>query len=279
MMKREQSPVTRASAVVILLTLAASTSALAAEPSQMKTTPSQAQAASAPPEEGAPIRPGISSNDEAGTLPERIDVQSMKRRYWTVGNEDLMDVVQNRRYTKKGRLETALKYGFWSDDPFQTQKSIGLSVGYHLNEYFSLHGFYASVSASNNQAYTAAGDATASQGLRINPDVNPASSVMGAEARASLIYGKLSFLGNKIIYYDLNVAGGLSQHAARVGSSIGYFAGLGQQFFINKNLFVSLDYRLMLHTDKFPSTQNPALDRSRSVTTNWIQIGVGAFLF
>src|SRR5688572_31952647 len=101
MMKHEQSLVTRASTIVILLTLAVPVASRAAEPSQMKTTPSQSQAASAPQEEGT-LRPGVSASDEAGTLPERIDVQSMKRRYWTVGNEDLMDVVQNRRYTKKG---------------------------------------------------------------------------------------------------------------------------------------------------------------------------------
>ncbi len=275
MMKREHS-VLSISPLVIFLTSVVPALGLAAEPARIRATPSQAEAASA--NEGS-LRPATSDADEAGTLPERIDVQSMKRRYWTVGNEDLMDVVQNRRYTKKGRLETTLKYGFFSDDAFQKQRSMGLSVGYHLNEFFSVHGFYSSISASNNQAYTAAGDATERNGARINPDVNPSSSVMGAEARASLIYGKLSFLGKKIIYYDLNLAGGLSQHKARVGSSIGYFAGLGQQFFINKTVFISLDYRMLFHTDKFPSGANSALDRTRAMTTNWIQVGIGAFLF
>lgn len=237
-------------------------SALAAQPAQ--------QANPTAPATPDTLKVQTSDSDEAGTLPERIDVQSMKRRYWTVGNEDLMDVVQNRRYTKKGRWEAALKYGFWSDDAFQDQKSIGLSLGYHINEFLSLHAFYSSISHSNNQAYTAAGQAT---GGAIYPVINPGKSVMGAEARGSLIYGKLSLLGSKIIYYDFNTAIGLSQHQAQVGSSIGYFFGLGQQFFLNKNWFVGVDWRLLWHTDKFPTVP----ETNRSLTTSWIQIGLGVF--
>ena len=212
-----------------------------------------------------------SDADEAGTLPERIDVQSMKRRYWTVGNEDLMDVVQNRRYTKKGRWEVAAKYGFWSDDAFQDQKTIGLTLGYHLNEFLSLHGFYSKISASNNQAYEAAISNTG-----ITPRVNPGQSVIGAEARGSLIYGKLSLLGSKIFYYDFNVAAGFSQQKDVVGSSIGYFVGLGQQFFLSKTWFVGVDWRLLWHSDKLPA-QGAFAESTRSLTTSWIQIGVGAF--
>jgi outer membrane beta-barrel protein len=251
----------------IFLTVASS--AIAAPPPARQANPSAPQTPEA-------VKPGISDADEAGTLPERIDVQSMKRRYWTVGNEDLMDVVQNRRYTKKGRVETALRYGNWSDDAFQDQKSIGLSVGYHLNEFLSLHGFYTSISASNSQAYRAAIDAT---GGLLLPTVNPGKSAMGVEARGSLIYGKLSLLGSKIIYYDLNTAVGLSQHKTADGqSSMGYFLGLGQQFFLNKSLFLTLDYRMLFHTDSFRPPTNPSIT-SRSVTTNWLQFGLGFYLF
>jgi outer membrane beta-barrel protein len=199
----------------------------------------------------------------------------MKRRYWTVGNEDLMDVVQNRRYTKKGRWETALRYGFWSDDAFQDQKSVGLSLGYHLSEFLSFHGFYSTISASNNQAFSAA--TTAANGnTSLIPIVNPSKSVMGAEARGSLVYGKLSLLGSRIIYYDLNTVLGLTSHKANVGTSIGYFLGLGQQFFLSRTWFVGVDWRLIWHKDKWSNGTNSLPDRS--LTTSWIQIGVGAFL-
>lgn len=255
-------------AAVIGLTAASFAPAAHAAPvANVRRAPAAAPPGVAPGNDGA-LRPSADANDDAGTLPERIDVQTMKRRYWTVGNEDLMDVVQNRLYTKKGRIELGVRYGFWSDDPFQDMKTTGVSLGYHFNEFWSLHAFYAKVSASNNQAYAQAAKL-------LIPTINPSTSVSGLEARASLIYGKLSLLGSKIIYYDLNVAGGLSQHKAVVGSSTGFFVGLGQQFFLNKTFFLTLDYRLLFHTDKFNSP--PAVDRS--LTTNWIQLGVGVFAF
>lgn len=230
----------------------------------------------APPEKVDTLKLSTSDSDEAGTLPERIDVQSMKRRYWTVGNEDLMDVVQNRLYTKKGRLEAGLRYGFWSDDPFQTQKTTALSLGYHVNEFISVHGFYGAISASNSGAYTDAQAALRLAGTSLlDPVVNPGKSVMGIEARGSLIYGKLSILGKSIAYYDLNVALGLSQHKATVGSSTGYFGGFGQQFYLNRTVFVTVDYRILFHTDAF----NAPPKTSRALTTNWIQLGVGVFAF
>jgi outer membrane beta-barrel protein len=261
MMNRKHSSRGFGFAVVCLLTLASS--ALAAQPAQQPnpTAPSTPDS----------LKVQTSDSDEAGTLPERIDVQSMKRRYWTVGNEDLMDVVQNRRYTKKGRWEGALKYGFWADDAFQDQKTIGATLGYHLNEFLSLHAFYSSISHANNQAFTAAVSNTG-----ITPRINPGQSVMGAEARGSLVYGKLSLLGSKIFYYDLNVAAGLSQQKDVVGSSIGYFMGLGQQFFLNRTWFVGVDWRLLWHSDKFPGA-GAVPDSTRSLTTSWIQIGLGVF--
>jgi outer membrane beta-barrel protein len=185
-----------------------------------------------------------------------------------------MDVVQNRRYTKKGRWEFAAKYGFWSDDAFQDQKTIGLALGYHLSEFLSLHGFYSKISHSNNQAYEAAVTAIANTSL--NPRINPGESVVGAEARGSLVYGKLSLLGSKIFYYDFNVALGLSQQKDVVGSSIGYFVGLGQQFFLSKTWFVGVDWRMLWHSDKLPAA-SALPESSRSLTTSWIQVGVGAF--
>jgi outer membrane beta-barrel protein len=216
-----------------------------------------------------------SDSDEAGTLPERIDVQSMKKRYWTVGNEDLMDVVQNRQYTKKGRVETAVRYGFYSDDPFQSMSSLGFTLGYHFNEFFSLHGNYASVSASPSSAFK---QAQANQPTGFTPIVNPSESLMALEGRGSLMYGKLSLLGNAIFYYDFNFALGAGKLSNKLGDGpTVIYGGFGQEFYMNRTFFITVDYRVLKHTDKFPATGNTA--GTRSVTTNWIQLGVGAFIF
>lgn len=231
----------------------------------------------APPASSDPntLRPTTSDTDEAGTLPEKIDVQTMKKRYWTVGNEDQMDVVQNRLYTKKGRMEFSARYGFYSDDPFQSMNSIGFYLGYHLNEFWSIHAFYASISASNSAAFTTA----TSQSTPFTPVVNPAKSLMGLEARTSLIYGKLSLLGKSIIYYDLNIAAGLGTQTNAQGSAMPIFVGLGQQIYLNKTWFITTDYRLSFHSDDFRRDTSSAWNQKRSVTTSWVQIGLGVFAF
>ena len=216
-----------------------------------------------------------SDADEAGTLPERIDVQSMKKRYWTVGNEDLMDVVQNRQYTKKGRIETAVRYGFYSDDPFQDMKSVGFSLGYHFNEFFSLHGTYASISSSASSAFN---QAVANRPQPFTPIVNPPKNFMGLEGRGSLMYGKLSLLGNAIFYYDFNFALGAGKLSNQLlDGPTAIYGGFGQEFYMNRTFFLTVDYRVLKHTDKFPATGN--VSGTRSVTSNWIQLGIGAFLF
>lgn len=222
----------------------------------------------AAPRAAEPLKIQTSDSDEAGTLPEKIEVQSMKKRYWTVGNEDLMDVVQNRLYVKKGRIELAARYGFYSDDPFMNQKSVGGSVGYHISELVSLHAFYSSISSNGSEAYKQA------QKQSFTPVVNPAKSLMGLETRFSLLYGKLSVLGKKIIYYDFNVTGGVARLKTENNDTpLAYFVGLGQQIYLTRELFLTIDYKLMRHSEKYTATTN------RSLTTNWIQLGVGLFLF
>lgn len=248
----------------IFLATVLSSSAPGAEPSQLA-PPASAQ----PPAQQETLKAGVSDRDDEGTLPEKIDVQAMKRRYWTVGNEDMMDVVQNRLYKKKGRLELAARYGFYSDDPFEDMKTMGFSMGYHINEYFSMHGFYASVSSSGSSAYEQA------QQQGFLPLVNPTKSVMGLEARGSLIYGKLSLLGKSIIYYDFNIAGGLAKFSTHTNSPIGWFLGVGQQVYLNKTWFVTVDYRYLSHSEDYGTVTTG----SRSLSTNWIQVGIGAFVF
>jgi outer membrane beta-barrel protein len=250
-------------ASVLLLTLAFVNQTSAAD--KLATGSSPGSAAPATQED---LRVAPSERDEAGTLPEKIDVQTMKRRYWTVGNEDLMSVVQNRLYTKKGRGEFALGFGFYSDDPFISANSVSGRFGYHLNETISIHAFFAKIRSSYSSAYSAAKRDT------YTPVVNPAKSVMGAEARYSAIYGKLSILGKSIIYYDFSLSAGVSQIKTNADSPIAPVLGLGQQIFLSKKLFMSMDYRLMYHSEKFPVAGG-----SRSLWTNWIQIGLGSFLF
>src|SRR5579885_3787294 len=48
---------------------------------------------------------------------EDADVSKVKERYWQRGDENEVGVVQNRAYTKSGRLEIEALGGFMNGDP------------------------------------------------------------------------------------------------------------------------------------------------------------------
>jgi hypothetical protein len=69
------------------------------------------------------------------------DVGAIKERYWARGEESSLGVVQNRTYTKAGKVEIGLLGGVTLSDPFLSIQHAGGSLGYHFNEYFGLHAF------------------------------------------------------------------------------------------------------------------------------------------
>lgn len=237
--------------------------------SLMISSASQAQKAGGgkPNQDSAPLKVETSAADEAGTLPERIEIQALKKKYWTVGNEDMMDVVQNRIYKKKGRVEISGRYGFYSDDPFMKQKSLSGMLGYHFNEFFSVHAGYNKINSKNSAARN---QAIAQQ---FTPVVNPAASILNAEVRGSLIYGKLSLTGKKIIYYDLHLIGGFGRLRTQNGDTpLAPYLGIGQQIYLTQNFFILADYRWMRHSEQYTA------NLTRTLTTNWIQVGMGVYL-
>ena len=253
---------------VSFLTLA-SLAFVSAASAQSKAPGAANGGAGSPPPAGEDLRVAPSDKDESGSMPEKIDVQTMKRRYWTVGNEDLMSVVQNRLYTKKHKWQVGIDGGFYSDDPFISTNTYQLKVGYHFNETWSLHGFYAGMHSSKSTAYLAAKRDT------YTPVINPAKSLMGAEVKYSAIYGKLSVLSKSIIYYDLTLTGGLAQIKTNVDSPLAPIFGVGQQIFLSKRFYVNTDYRILYHSEKYDVS--PTTPGTRTLWTNWIQLGVGMF--
>ena len=109
---------------------------------------------------------------------------------------------------------------------------------------------------------------------------------LGTEGAASLIYGKLSLVGKSILYYDMHLLGGMGATSTESGTYFTPHIGIGQQVFLNKNMSIKLDYRLMEYTelllDKIsvgPNAGKPILGNPYRVNwTHSIVIGVD-FLF
>ncbi len=181
---------------------------------------------------------------------ERVNVDAIKEKYWARGDESEMGVVQNRTYSKARKFDLGLFGGIVSYDPFLSIKTTGLSLGFHFNEYFSVRllgwkHFVSPSSALSTLEETLNGTTT---------NKNEPKYFVGAEAAASVLYGKLSLVGKAILYYDFHLLGGAGLTSTDSVKAFTPMIGLGQQVFLSKSLSLRVDYRVQGYKEKIVET-------------------------
>ena len=111
---------------------------------------------------------------------EKVDVDSIKEKYWARGDESEMGVVQNRLYSKAGRWEFGVFGGIIASNPFLSTQSVGFHLGYHFNEYISVHALLMKEYPGPSSALTAF-----EQNNQGAASTNPANAYEGGEVEAS----------------------------------------------------------------------------------------------
>lgn len=209
---------------------------------------------------------------------EQVNVDQIKEKYWARGNETELGVVQNRTFSKKGKVEFSLLTGVVFSDPFLSVNIAGGSIGYHLSEYLALQitGFHHLVTSSSALL-------TFQQSSGATTNTNNPRNYLGMEGMWSVFYGKLSVLGQSIIYYDFHLLGGFGLTDTESGMNATPSLGLGQRFYLSKTISVKLDYRLQFYRENIIEKQVVTqLGQSRGLRDNWsntITIGLGFMFF
>lgn len=196
---------------------------------------------------------------------EQVSVDSIKEKYWARGNETELGVVQNRTFSKKGKLEFSSYLGAIYSDPFLDTKAVGFSIGYHFSEYLSAHliSLKDLVNPSSALNYF-----ESKMGSTVNSNIP--RYYVGLEGMGSIFYGKLSVLGKSIIYYDFYFLAGGGNTNTESGNYITPSIGFGQRFYLNKTFSVRLDYRLMYYHETVLEKVIPTLmGQSDGVRDNW----------
>lgn len=209
---------------------------------------------------------------------EQVNVDQIKEKYWARGNETELGVVQNRTYSKKGKLEFSLLSGVIFSDPFLNVNPVGFSVGYHLTEFVALQ-----VIAFHDLVAPSTALQTFQQELGATTNTNPPKNYLGLEGMWSIFYGKLSVLGKSIIYYDFHLLGGLGVTDTMSGQYVTPSLGLGQRFYISKTTSIRLDYRMQFYHENILEQQVVTeLGQIRGTRDNWtnaITLGLSFMLF
>lgn len=213
-------------------------------------------------------------NDSSG---EDTDVTKLKQRYWQQTNASDVSVVQNRTYKKSGHVEISGFGGFVSNDPFLTVHNAGGSIGYHFNEYYSIHAVAWKYLVSNSSAYN-----TLLSTQSVAANTNAPNSFVGGELHGSFLYGKLSLAGEAILHYDMHLIGGAGVTNTANGNYVTPDVGIGQQIFLGQRCSFNVDFRLTPYHENIVSTDlanNPGqVVDSRENWSNAITLGFSLFL-
>lgn len=230
----------------------------------------------------APAKPAASPlPTKVSSTAEEADVAKIREKYWARGNETEMGVVQNRLYPKKRRFELGLGFGNLTGDPFLSILRYGVSLGYHFSEFISLHGMYWGMTVKPSSALTALESDTGQ-----TANTNEPRTYMGGEARASVLYGKLSLLGSAILYFDSFFSLGAGIMKTETGSNLTLTGGIGQQIHITRTFSLNLDYKLAYYNERIlgkvnSTTGNGNLGKDYGTRSNFssvVTVSVSIFL-
>jgi len=203
-----------------------------------------------------PTEVAIPSDTTKG--PKETDVDQIQEKYWARGEESEIGVVQNRLYTNKGKFEFGGHLGSVSSDPFLVNTSLGANVGYHFSDLFSAHigftkNFVGPSSALKQLETTLAGTSAAGTTAATNMQ----KYWLTADTRWSVLYGKVSLFGSRILYFDAYLTGGLGMVKTESGTYFALMPGIGQVFHITQAVGINLHYKMFWYKETILS-KNPA---------------------
>jgi outer membrane beta-barrel protein len=186
--------------------------------------------------------------DPNAPAPGEVDISDISNQYWKAHDKEF-EVIQNKQYTKAGRIEVAPMVGIYQRVDYQDTKSLGASLSYHFSEMFGAELMGYKMFASDAHILARFKEST---GATI--EYNKEAFYGGASLIFTPIYGKFSVFGKKISHYDLYIAPGMGvtkTTALRPTPSI----GVGQKFWLSPKWNFRIEYRWSRYNDRIDTTQ------------------------
>lgn len=159
-------------------------------------------------------------------------------------------VVQNRKYTKKNRLELALSGGVGFGEAYRTTTTFLPRAFFYISESWGLSVLGVFNSNSENDDFVALKSVSS-----VVPAVRDIQSMLGGSVVWVPFYGKVNMF-NQIFYLDWHIEAGMGQvnteidlNTSSTGSAriqetahTSFHWGTGQKFFITRNFAARLDF-------------------------------------
>lgn len=185
---------------------------------------------------------------------DKVDLKKLEDKYWSQKDEDY-SVIQNRLYSKSGKLSFTGSLGTLVNDPFAQDKPYAVGIGYYFNEDFGIEATYLGSSAKGSDSVTEFKSVAAGT----SPNYNLPGNAYTLSAVYTPLYAKLAFMNWAIMYFDMGFTLGLGmteyqQMTQLAGAAAGTDVktkktsphleiGVMQQLFLSKNFAFRVDFK------------------------------------
>lgn len=175
---------------------------------------------------------------------DKMDVSDLEKKYWSAKDTDF-NVVQNRLFTKAGRLGLTLNYGMYVSEPWSRGGTYGASLNYFFSE---RSGIELAFSKTNSQDNDATSNLKAQSG---SPNHTKLKGYYGVGFNWVPFYAKMSVLNSSIVYFDMSITPGVGmlqyeqqkEEGNILQNTPAVSLAITQHYFLTKWVALRLDYK------------------------------------
>lgn len=197
--------------------------------------------------------PSVHAQSDSGSKPgsapgpgsDKLDVTDLERKYWAAKDTDF-SVVQNRLFSKAGRVALSLEYGTLINEPWFEGPTFGANLNYYFSERYGVEFAYSNTQAKDSEPTT---KLKSNQGGA--PNHGQLKGFYGAAFNWVPFYAKVSVLNSSIIYFDMSVSPGVGiteyeqqmEEGGAKKTAPTLTLDVTQHYFLNKWLALRFDFK------------------------------------
>lgn len=195
--------------------------------------------------------------EESAAQPQKVDVKNIEQKYWQPSDQSY-SVVQSRTYAKEKKIGVSLLTGPVLLDSWSSGFNFDAALSYYFTERWGVE--------IQGSVYSTDDNETVDEIFSLSgaPDFGRVTGFYGLMARWVPFYSKMSFMGTKVVYFDMSFgfgAGLISYEQQLEGSAPGTRAvekatapsvafDISQTYFINPKLALRVDYKMRFFNEE-----------------------------
>lgn len=188
---------------------------------------------------------------EESSAPEKVDMKDLEKKYWAPSDQGYT-VVQDRTYSKSKKFGVSLLGGPVLMYDFHDGFNFGLAASYHFNERWGVEASFMSYSVDQSETVDQVED------LGGTLDRGKVKMYYGISGRWVPFYSKMSFLGSKIVYFDMSFGLnlGMMQYEQQTisgsesQSGVAFGFDISQTYFITPKFAFRVDYAMKFFNEE-----------------------------